>query len=233
MTDGEASRPGRDASGGESAVGLGFETLCHPRWTAPRRDDRSGRDAYLPDLDVRPEGGGSHQGFEYSRTGNPTRSALETCLADLEGTTHGAAFASGLAAEDAVFRCLEPGDHVIIGNELYGGTYRLLDQVHSSTGLEFTPVALEDAASIEAVWRPSTRMVWVETPSNPQLLVTDIASVAGIAHGRNALGGSGQHLRYAVPAAARGPRRRHRGPFHHQVPEWAQRCGGGLRRHVE
>jgi cystathionine gamma-synthase len=130
---------------------------------------------------------GTLQAYEYSRTGNPTRTALETCLADLEGTTFGAAFASGLAAEDAVFRCLEPGDHVIIGNELYGGTYRLLDQVHSLTGLEFTPVALHDAGSLEAAWRSSTRMVWVETPSNPQLHVTDIASVAAIAHSRNAL----------------------------------------------
>jgi cystathionine gamma-synthase len=130
---------------------------------------------------------GAQQIFEYSRTGNPTRTALETCLADLEGTTYGAAFASGLAAEDAVFRCLEPGDHVIIGNELYGGTYRLLDRVHSLIGLEFTPVALHDADSIRAAWRSSTRMVWMETPSNPQLHVSDIASAAEIAHGRNAL----------------------------------------------
>ena len=130
---------------------------------------------------------GAQQAFEYSRTGNPTRTALETCLADLEGTAYGAAFASGLAAEDAVFRCLEPGDHVIIGNELYGGTYRLLDQVHSLIGLEFTPVALYDPDSIQAAWRASTRMVWMETPSNPQLHVTDIASVAEMAHRRNAL----------------------------------------------
>ena len=187
MTDGEASRPGRDASGGESAVGLGFETRAIHAGQRP--DETTGAvvtPIYQTSTYAQREVG-ADQAFEYSRTGNPTRSALETCLADLEGTTHGAAFASGLAAEDAVFRCLEPGDHVIIGNELYGGTHRLLDQVHSSTGLEFTPVALEDAASIEAVWRPSTRMVWVETPSNPQLLVTDIASVAGIAHGRNAL----------------------------------------------
>jgi cystathionine gamma-synthase len=130
---------------------------------------------------------GAPQSYEYSRSANPTRTALEICLADLEGTTHGAAFASGLAAEDAVFRCLEPGDHVVIGDELYGGTYRLLDRVHSLTGIEFTPVALDDVEGVHAAWRPSTRMVWVETPSNPQLRVTDIAALAAIAHRRNAL----------------------------------------------
>ena len=130
---------------------------------------------------------GATQAYEYSRSANPTRTALETCLADLEGTTHGAAFASGLAAEDAVFRCLEPGDHVIVGDELYGGTYRLLDRVHSLTGLEFTPVALHDPERVAAAWRPSTRMVWMETPSNPQLHVTDIASLAAVAHHRGAL----------------------------------------------
>ena len=87
-----------------------------------------------------------------------------------------------------MFRCLEPGDHVIIGNELYGGTYRLLDQVHSLVGLEFTPVdPATIRTSIAAAWRPSTRMVWMETPSNPQLHVADIASVAAMAHDRNAL----------------------------------------------
>jgi cystathionine gamma-synthase len=130
---------------------------------------------------------GAAQAYEYSRSGNPTRAALEACLADLEGVTHGAAFASGLAAEDAVFRCLEPGDHVIIGNELYGGTYRLLDRVHALAGLEFTPVALDDAEALHRAWRPSTRLVWLETPSNPQLSITDIAAVAELAHDRQAL----------------------------------------------
>jgi len=132
-------------------------------------------------------GSGSEPRYEYSRSANPTRSALEACLADLEGVTFGAAFASGLAAEDAVLRCLAPGDHVIIGNELYGGTYRLLDRVHGPAGLEFTSVALDDTESMLRSWRPTTRMIFMETPTNPLLRIVDIASVARMAHDRGAL----------------------------------------------
>jgi cystathionine gamma-synthase len=130
---------------------------------------------------------GSQPRYEYSRSANPTRTALEACLADLEGVTFGAAFASGLAAEDAVLRCLEPGDHVIIGNELYGGTYRLLDRVHRPAGLEFTSVPLDDAESVGRAWRPRTRMIFMETPTNPTLGIVDIASLARTAHERDAL----------------------------------------------
>jgi cystathionine gamma-synthase len=123
---------------------------------------------------------GEHHGFEYSRTGNPTRAALETCLAALEGAVYGSAFASGLAAEDAVLRSLEPGDHLIVGNNVYGGTHRLLAQVH--TQLDFTPAALDDLTAIEAAWRTETRLVWIETPSNPYLRIADIAALAELAH---------------------------------------------------
>jgi cystathionine gamma-synthase len=187
MTEGEVPPSGGGAPEAGPTVGLGFETRAIHAGQAP--DPSTGAivtPIYQTSTFAQPEVG-SLQAYEYSRSGNPTRTALEACLADLEGTTHGAAFASGLAAEDAVFRCLEPGDHVIVGNELYGGTYRLLDRVHSLTGLEFTPVALDDPERIQAAWRPTTRMVWLETPSNPQLLVTDIASVAAMAHGRDAL----------------------------------------------
>jgi cystathionine gamma-synthase len=129
---------------------------------------------------------GQHQGYDYSRSGNPTRTALEDCLAGLEGAAHGSAFASGLAAEDAILRLLNPGDHVLIGNDFYGGTYRLLSQVHTRVGLECTPVALTEAALLEA-WQPTTKMVWVETPSNPLLRIADIAALAALAHGRDAL----------------------------------------------
>jgi cystathionine gamma-synthase len=187
MTDGDVPPAGGGAPGTDPSVGLGFETRAiHAGQPPDRTTGAVVTPIFQTSTFAQPEVG-AHQAFEYSRTGNPTRTALETCLADLEGTTHGAAFASGLAAEDAVFRCLEPGDHVIIGNELYGGTYRLLDRVHSLTGIEFTPVALHDVESVHAVWRSSTRMVWMETPSNPELRVTDIASVAEIAHSRNAL----------------------------------------------
>ena len=129
---------------------------------------------------------GEHQGYDYSRSGNPTRTALEDCLAALEGAAHGSAFASGLAAEDAILRLLDPGDHVLIGNDFYGGTYRLLSQVHTRVGLGCTPVALTESDLLEA-WQPSTRMVWVETPSNPLLRIADIAALAELAHARDAL----------------------------------------------
>ncbi|MGH8988400.1 MAG: cystathionine gamma-synthase [Acidimicrobiales bacterium] len=127
---------------------------------------------------------GEHRGFEYSRTGNPTRAALECCIAALEGAPIGRAFASGLAAEDAVLRCLDPGDHVVVGDDLYGGTHRLLAQVH--TQLAFSPAALSDLAAVEAAWRPTTRLVWVESPSNPHLRIADITALATLAHGRGA-----------------------------------------------
>jgi cystathionine gamma-synthase len=129
---------------------------------------------------------GQHQGYDYSRSGNPTRTALEDCLAGLEGAAHGSAFASGLAAEDAVLRLLDPGDHVLIGNDFYGGTYRLLSQVHTRVGVSSTPVALTES-DLLAAWQPGTRMVWVETPSNPLLRIADIAALADFAHARGAL----------------------------------------------
>ena len=129
---------------------------------------------------------GADKGYEYSRSGNPTRSALESCLAALEGAAYGRAFSSGLAAEDAILRTLSPGDHVLIGDDVYGGTYRLLAQVHAPAGVQFNSVALGDPASVLAAWQPSTRMLWVETPSNPLLRIADIALLAELAHARGA-----------------------------------------------
>ncbi|MDZ4826983.1 MAG: cystathionine gamma-synthase [Actinomycetota bacterium] len=129
---------------------------------------------------------GEHQGYEYARSGNPTRTALETCIASLEGGTHGLAFASGLAAEDALLRTLHPGDHVVIPNDAYGGTYRLVARVHERHGLTWTSVDLRDIAALEAAWRPETKMVWIETPTNPMLAIVDIAAVAGVAHAHGA-----------------------------------------------
>ena len=130
---------------------------------------------------------GQHRGYDYSRSGNPTRSALEACVADLEGGTRGLAFSSGLAAEDAVFRTLAPGDHVIFPSDAYGGTFRLIDKVWGPMGIEHTPVDLSAPAAVEAAWRDNTRLVWVETPSNPLLSIVDIEAVGQLAHGRNAL----------------------------------------------
>jgi len=130
---------------------------------------------------------GKHGGFEYARTGNPTRRALETCLASLEGADHGLAFASGMAAEDTVLRSLVgPGDHVVIPNDAYGGTYRLVARVFGAMGVEWTAADPSDPASLSGAMQPRTKLVWVETPTNPMLTVVDIAAAAAVAHGGGA-----------------------------------------------
>jgi cystathionine gamma-synthase len=129
---------------------------------------------------------GEHAGWDYARTGNPTRDALQTAIASLEGGRHGVAFASGLAAGDAVVRTLQPADHVLLANDVYGGTYRQFLHVHAPWGLAFDTVDLGDADAVAAAWRPETRLVWVETPTNPLLTVFDIAELAALAHDRGA-----------------------------------------------
>ena len=125
---------------------------------------------------------GVHQGFEYSRTHNPTRFAWERCVAALEGGSRGFAFASGLAATSTVLELLDSGDHVIAMDDLYGGSYRLFERVRTrSAGLSFSFVDLTDAAAFEAAITPKTRLVWIETPTNPMLKIVDIAAVAQIA----------------------------------------------------
>ncbi|HVU74103.1 MAG TPA: cystathionine gamma-synthase [Mycobacteriales bacterium] len=132
---------------------------------------------------------GKHRGYEYSRSGNPTRTALESCLAALEGGSTGLAFASGLAAEDCVIRTVcRPGDHVVIPNDAYGGTFRLFDKVAVPWGVEHTPAPLADVAAVAAAIRPGvTRMVWVETPTNPLLGIADLGALAQVAHDAGAL----------------------------------------------
>ena len=127
------------------------------------------------------DGPGNHKGFDYSRSGNPTRAALEACLAALEGGTHGYAFASGCAATTTLLHTLAPGDHVVSGDDVYGGTFRIFDKVMKPLGIEATFVDMTDPARIRAALRPSTRMLWLETPSNPMLQIADIAAVAAIA----------------------------------------------------
>jgi len=130
---------------------------------------------------------GRHKGYEYSRTGNPTRTALETCLAALDGARHALAFGSGMAAESAIAQLLRPDDHVIAVNDLYGGTYRLFKQVCEPTGVRFSFVEPADPAAFEAAWTAQTRMVWLESPTNPLLKLVDIAAVAALAHPRGAM----------------------------------------------
>ena len=130
------------------------------------------------------DGPGGHQGYEYSRTGNPTRTALEANLAALEGAAHGLCFASGSAAAATVIHSLSSGDHVIAGDDMYGGTFRLFDKVFERLGISFTYLDLTDAADIDAAFRPETRLVWLETPTNPMLKLVDIAAVCARAHAR-------------------------------------------------
>jgi cystathionine gamma-synthase len=119
---------------------------------------------------------------DYGRVDNPTRAALEACLAGLEEARHGVAFASGLAGEDALLRTLAPGDHVILGNDAYGGTYRLMSRTFGEWGLSISAVDLSDVAAVRGAFTPSTRMLWLETPSNPMLNVVSIADMAAVAH---------------------------------------------------
>jgi len=131
---------------------------------------------------------GKHQGWEYSRSHNPTRDAYEQCVADLEGGIRGFAFASGMAATATLLELLDSGDHVVAGDDLYGGTFRLFHRVRErSAGLQFTFAPLDQPGALERAMRPETRMVWVETPTNPMLKIVDIAAAAEVAHAHGAL----------------------------------------------
>ncbi len=130
---------------------------------------------------------GKTKGYEYSRSGNPTRTALESCIAALEGAAHGLAFASGLAATDTIVRQYAPGDHILVGSDVYGGTFRLFDKEYRRYGLEFSYVDVADMEAIKAALKPNTRLVWLETPTNPYMGLADIAGIAKI------LGGSETH----------------------------------------
>ena len=129
---------------------------------------------------------GEHRGYEYSRTDNPTREVVERVLASLEGASHGLAFASGMAAEATIMHLLKSGDHVVAGDDLYGGTYRLFTRVLENYGLHFTYVDPSEPDQVREAMRPETRMVWIESPTNPLLKVVDIRAVAGIARGAGA-----------------------------------------------
>lgn len=129
---------------------------------------------------------GKHKGFEYARTQNPTRSALEKNIAALEGAKYGFAFASGMAAIDTVLRLVKASDHVILGDNTYGGTFRLFDKVLRDYGIEFSLVDTSDIHTLEAAFLPNTKMVFVETPTNPVMTVTDLAAVSEVSHAHGA-----------------------------------------------
>ncbi|WP_309620726.1 cystathionine gamma-synthase, partial [Salinibacterium sp.] len=133
--------------------------------------------------------GGFRGGYEYARGGNPTRDSLQALLASLEGGAHAYSFSSGLAAEDTLLRAaLAPGDHIMMGNDVYGGTHRLVNRVHVPWGVTLSTVDMSDVDAVRATIRPgTTKVLWVETPSNPLMKISDIAALAGIAHEHDVL----------------------------------------------
>ncbi|MFE7313107.1 cystathionine gamma-synthase [Streptomyces sp. NPDC057555] len=167
----------------------GFETLAIHAGQEP--DPLTGAvvpPVYLTSTFKQDGVGGLRNGYEYSRAANPTRTALEECLAALEAGTHASAFASGLAAEDCVIRAVcAPGDHVIVPADAYGGTLRLFRTVLARWGLSSSAVNLADPEAVRAALRPDTRLIWCETPTNPLLALTDIPGLAALAHDAEAL----------------------------------------------
>jgi cystathionine gamma-synthase len=174
----------------EHLAGAGFETRAiHAGY---RPDPTTGAvipPIYATSTYAQDGVGGLRNGYEYSRSANPTRTALESTLAALEGGAHGFAFASGLAAEDTLIRALcRPGDHVVLPNDAYGGTFRLFDKVATAWGIEHSPAPVTDVDAVRAAIRPgTTRLVWVETPTNPLLSIGDIEALAAVAHDAGAL----------------------------------------------
>ncbi len=132
------------------------------------------------------DGPGAHKGYDYSRAGNPTRTALEGCFAALEGAKDAIAFGSGCAATTTILLALKSGDHVLVGDDVYGGTFRIFDKVVKQFGIEATFIDMSDLAKVKAAFRPNTKMVWMETPTNPMLKIFDIAAIAEIAKSKKA-----------------------------------------------
>jgi cystathionine gamma-synthase len=167
----------------------GFETLAIHAGQEP--EQRSGAvipPIYQTSTYAQDQVGSPRLGYEYSRTTNPTRDSLQECLAALEGGRRGLTFASGLAAEDTLLRTLcRPGDHVVIPNDAYGGTFRLFSKVTQNWGLDYSVGNVHDVESVRSAMTSKTKIVWVETPTNPLLGIADIAALAAIAHDANAL----------------------------------------------
>ena len=159
----------------------GFETLAIHAGQPPDPQTGAVMTPIFQTSTYRQEGVGKHRGYEYSRTGNPTRAALEGCLASLEAGARGLAFASGMAATDAVLHLLAPGDHVLTGDDLYGGTYRIFERVYAQFGLHFTYAPAADPEAFLRHLTPKTRLIWLETPTNPLLGLCDIAAIARMA----------------------------------------------------
>lgn len=191
MSDAQG-KGGHDAQGygGHDAQAYGFETRAiHAGQLADGRTGAVTTPIFATSTYRQDGVGGLREGYEYSRTGNPTRRALEDCLAALEQGARAVAFSSGMAAEDALLRVVcSPGDHVVIPHDAYGGTYRLFNQVLGPWGLTHTPARGDDTDAIVAALQPGrTKVIWIETPTNPLLSIADIAPLASIAHDNGAL----------------------------------------------
>jgi cystathionine gamma-synthase len=174
----------------DNGADYGFDTLAIHAGQDP--DPRTGSvvpPIYQTSTYAQDAVGAPRLGYEYSRSSNPTRDALQECLAAIEGGRRGLAFASGLAAEDTLLRAVcRPGDHVVIPSDAYGGTYRLFAKVAENWGLDWTAAPLDDHDAVRAAFRPGhTRMIWAETPTNPLLSIADIAGLAGLAHEYDAM----------------------------------------------
>jgi cystathionine beta-lyase/cystathionine gamma-synthase len=165
----------------------GFETLAIHAGQAPEEQTGAVIVPIFQTSTFAQQAVGKHKGYEYARTGNPTRTALETCLASLEAGRWGLAFASGMAATDAIAHLLSNGDHVVMGDDVYGGTYRLFARVFDRVGITFTAVDMRKPETLRRAMRARTKLVWIETPSNPLLKVLDIAALSEIAHAKRAL----------------------------------------------
>src|SRR5690348_14355679 len=170
-------------------MNFGFDTLAIHAGQDP--DPRTGAvvpPIYQTSTFAQDAVGAPRLGYEYSRTANPTRDGLQECLAALEGGRRGVAFASGLAASDTLIRTVcRPGDHVVIPNDVYGGTYRLFARVAQKWGLDFTAAPISDLDAVRAAVTEKTRLIWVETPTNPLLGIADLTGLASLAADRGAL----------------------------------------------
>ncbi|PSP68087.1 cystathionine gamma-synthase [Halobacteriales archaeon QS_1_69_70] len=181
MTDGEDARDGHGEPDGR------IETRAIHAGQAPDEETGAVMTPIYASSTYAQDAPGEDRGFEYSRTGNPTRTALEANLASLEGADHGRAFASGMGSINTVLNLLEAGDHVVAGDDVYGGTHRLFRQVYEAYDLAFSFVDTTDHGAVETAMRPATELVWLETPTNPLLRVNDIAALSDIAHDHDAL----------------------------------------------
>ena len=173
-----------------------------------------------------------NKGYDYSRSGNPTRTALETCLASLEGAAHGLAYSSGLGATTTIMHLVNPGDRVVCVNDVYGGVYRMFSQVYEPKGYRFTYLSTQEIeAGLEAHLDEQTRIVWLETPTNPLLNVIDIRQGGRRRPRRRRTRRRRQHVRDAVPPAPARARRRRRRPLDDEVPRRPLGRDRRLRRH--